>query len=833
MLKHLMCAIFAVACGAGVLCAGVYAAEPIHSADTDGDRSISLSELLRVIQFYNFRGFYCDGTQEDGFAPGFEDDLDCSPHAADYNPQDWKINLSELLRVIQFYNSGEYCRAADTEDAYQPGDGLPSKSGLVRYYEAVDFEGAPAGPGYALPLDLGTVAIAEGLRRIVDLESLSPLLGENGFVVFPFDFSPYIYEQEANDDIVSPYIMLNEANLPVFITSDVMLHLYHVQFGETLKEVEETSFVPEIAALIASMLADSQAAYSVLSGDLREAALRNMAFFAVAQALIAPGSVPPAEVADVVNAELSAIAVHSGFLESAVFIYLEDYSQYVPRGHYTRSEALERYFRTMMWFGRMAFLMKGHEDWGPSGEALISPEDARIQTLQAALIAEAMPRVDVGGRTAQAIWQRIYEVTSFYVGVADDLTPYEYLAVMNRLFGEGFSLALLDDEQHFFDLKAELALLRSPEIYGGTGMIYVNPGNEVTLNETLDKTKGMRLMGQRFVPDSYMMQRLVFSSVQDYLGGRIPRPFSCGDTGGREARCYPRGLDVMALLGSTEAQVILAEEGDTEYIYYDDRMAELARTFARFSQEDWNQNLYWGWLYALKGLIAPAPGDYPAFTQTQAWRRKQINAALASWAQLRHDTILYAKQSYGESETSVPEIPPGYIEPVPEFFTRLLALTKMTRIGLVDLDVLSPLALSRLNSFEWILQRMIDIVALQLAGLPLSESERLFIQSIGYSLESLIVGVEEAGIKTTMIADVHTNPAEGLVVEVGTGNVDAILVVCPGPDGTPFLAAGATLSYYEFKHPMSDRLTDEAWRSLLASESAPPRQTWMSGVLAP
>ncbi len=34
---------------------------------------------------------------------------------------------------------------------------------------------------------------------------------------------------------------------------------------------------------------------------------------------------------------------------------IEDYRQYNPRGHYTRSEDLKMYFKAMMWYGRLTF----------------------------------------------------------------------------------------------------------------------------------------------------------------------------------------------------------------------------------------------------------------------------------------------------------------------------------------------------------------------------------------------------------------------------------------------------------------------------------------------
>lgn len=96
-----------------------------HSADTmDAPWVISISELLRVIQFYNYKNNFglslsCDSGSEDGYRPG-GGTYDCIPHDLDYNPQDWLISLSELLRLIQFYNVGGYAPNLDGEDFFAP-----------------------------------------------------------------------------------------------------------------------------------------------------------------------------------------------------------------------------------------------------------------------------------------------------------------------------------------------------------------------------------------------------------------------------------------------------------------------------------------------------------------------------------------------------------------------------------------------------------------------------------------------------------------------------------------------------------------------------------------
>jgi hypothetical protein len=168
---------------------------------------------------------------------------------------------------------------------------------------------------------------------------------------------------------------------------------------------------------------------------------------------------------------------------------------------------------------------------------------------------------------------------------------------------------------------------------------------------------------------------------------------------------------------------------------------------------------------------------------------------------------------------------------VPEFYGRLLALTRMTREGLSDLDSLSAQATTRLVNLENILTRLIEIANKELTNQQLSDEDYQYIKGFAETLEGAVIGVEETGIKTTLVADVHTYGLEGKVVEEGVGYVDFIVIACPRPDSSVFLAAGPVLSYYEFKHPMDDRLTDEAWRQLLDSPDRPDRPKWFQPLM--
>jgi hypothetical protein len=296
----------------------------------------------------------------------------------------------------------------------------------------------------------------------------------------------------------------------------------------------------------------------------------------------------------------------------------------------------------------------------------------------------------------------------------------------------------------------------------------------------------------------------------------------------------------VAVLGSERACHILQAEGDTEYrgenTSYQRQLEELRQEFVTFTESDWNRNLYWGWLYALKPLLEEVSAGYPTFMQTQAWRDKQLQTALASWTELRHDTILYAKQSYTPGLTSImpqPKPPRGYVEPVPELYSRLLSLTTMTREGLQDLGVLSDSEKSRLQSLETILQRLIRISQDELESDPLTEDDYDFIRNFAEELNDIVVGIGARGKETILVADVHTDlnsPME--VLEEGVGYVDLIVVAYEVPEGDILLGAGPALSYYEFKQPIGERLTDEQWKDMLQRGQQPPRPGWINSFYA-
>ena len=662
-------------------------------------------------------------------------------------------------------------------------------SGFADYipYEE-DF--VPNAPTYSISAGLGNVV---NLGRFLHLTlAEQQMIESNGFVVSAHQGYDHIHEiLSENEDSV----------LPSFVSSDAVLHAFHVLYDLALREAEVYSFWDSIGTLTNSLLDSSYEQYlNAPEGRWKDAALRNAMFFSVAISLLDSEALIRPEVQEAVNEVLALMEAHDGFSDEWFMEYMEDFSQYIPRGHYTRSELLGQYFKAMMWFGRVMFRLV------PSGD-LESNERGMDETAQAILLTLALTEDVVGlpnGTSGFYVWDAIYEPTAFFVGSADDLLPSEYLALIRETYGAYVTPTILDDDA-LLDQFIEAALtLREPMILSSL----------IVTKDELNQTKGLRFMGQRYIPDSYILGQLVFDHVDD--------------------RFMPKGLDVMAALGSDRAWELLDDQ--KHYGNYVEQMEMLWSVVASITDAEWTKNLYYLWLYSLLPLLNDPGAGYPMFMQSAAWVDKQLMTALSSWAELRHDTILYAKQSYTYLTGGPPEPPIGYVEPVPRVYARLAALCRMMISGLGERSLLSELIGSKLGLLHDFLRSLQAISIKELTGTPLNETEIQVIHFSGDTLE-LVTSLPEnenhisdADTKMAVIADVHTDPNSKTILEVGVGNPMVIYVAVPIGDEI-VLTRGGTFSYYEFVQPMSDRLTDEAWQDMLDAGEEPPYPSWFSSFV--
>ena len=253
---------------------------------------------------------------------------------------------------------------------------------------------------------------------------------QNHFVVIPGrDSGPTGYKE-----IYDIYNEARENDIPQFITTDAVLHTYHKLYDKILMTVEEDFFIQFLIHMDSLLLEESLNYFNNSSEDFaKECFKKVVAYFSVPMKILDEYFVIPDSVTDIVNQELSLIDAHEGYVSSPLFnAYDEDYSQYKPRGHYTKTEELKKYFKAMMWHGRQTFVL--FNSWLVTNPEIPRP-DLTGSALALIYFIENMQPEGV----VWTYWNNIYIPTVFYMGNPDDILPQDYLTFAKKYFGEDFT----------------------------------------------------------------------------------------------------------------------------------------------------------------------------------------------------------------------------------------------------------------------------------------------------------------------------------------------------------------------------------------------------------
>jgi hypothetical protein len=339
------------------------------------------------------------------------------------------------------------------------------------------------------------------------------------------------------------------------------------------------------------------------------------------------------------------------------------------------------------------------------------------------------------------------------------------------------------------------------------------------------------LMPQRYQPDAEVLQEMV-----DY------------DNDPTE-RATPKGLDFMAAMGVSAAEKILTEEGQK----WKGFKPMLEKMKQRMGEVNWQESIATQWMQTVKTVNQKDKG-VPYFMATDEWDLKNLNAALSSWAELKHDAILYAKQPFGaECGGGGPPDPvvKGYVEPNVAFWKKALELLDNTANLLTEHDMMTEKVKENTERIAEEVSFLLRMSEKELAGKELTDEEYDQLSCIGATFENISLSmlsapdqylmgwddVQGADRKMAVVADVYTanannNPQKSILFEaVGLG--DEIYVVVE-IGGYLYLTRGAVFSYREFIQPIDQqRLTDEEWQQELEKNPRKGVPTWMERITMP
>ena len=657
------------------------------------------------------------------------------------------------------------------------------------------------------------------------LDSLSALFAltpEERDLLFQHGFM--VTERKTFDSYGDALHQLWRHDMPLFITTDSILHALHRSYDNLLTLVESQYIVDELG----SALSELSAAWPTLDGRYAtdpgmNASVNDLdVYLTVARSLLAGAAIPSQGGNNaVVNDILTSIdglqpSLYPLFNDTPRFV---DWSQFQPRGHYTESETLSRYFRAMMWLGRTEFRLTI-----PPGDPAPSSVDREI--IDAFLLNEL-----VSGNPAEPRLARIDEVIESLVGPSDNVTLPEMTRLKDaaavQSAGELLDTTVMDR------VKTELASGN----YSAQSILSQILIHDPFHPEALNPPYAFLLMGQRFLLDSYVMGQVVY----DRIAFEGQRPF----------RELPSPLDVLYALGNDDVLPLLRSELDA--YHYATNLEALRYLVDGYDASFWKGNLYNVWLAAIRTLSQSGRAEgVPAFMKTGAWQQEKMITQLASWAELRHDNLLYGKQSYTGGFTCT--YPSVYLEPIPEFYARLheFAQTAGPLLGSVPLsDFYHRRVVTYYDKMGTTMGMLETIARKELDGVPFTSDEQIFLSSVLCLGNGGCASIENGWFRdlffdtgdyptlqqNRVVADVHTAPTDasgnmvGHVLHVGTSKPKLGIFLATLPGGVPTAYAGAVASFHEYVTVGFKRLTDAEWKTTL-QQSPPASPEWAHAYLA-
>ena len=618
---------------------------------------------------------------------------------------------------------------------------------------------------------------------------LAGQLARDGFAIVPADHEQLFHVYEQND----------YQCFPSFVTTDIYLQLYHVYFDCMLREIEEHKLAGLMTDLSKRLYeAMHRQAENAADEEMQQLAHHNAVYFAVAYELLTGKQIADATEQAEAKAEIERVMKSENDRTPFMADYNEisfPYSLFRPRGHYTRNETLQRYFRGMMWLQTVPFGL----------------EDAN-EVKEAVLVAYALQEDKVA--------QKNYDVVNL---------------LLTHMMGLPDNLSILQVQQEV----RKRGLLQSELLTSAPGMADLTEAlNEIGNTQTRIRPKFERtshnkicLMPQRYQPDAEVLQEMV-----DYDGDPTER-------------ATPQGLDFMAAMGVSAAEKVLIEEGQK----WKDFKPMLEKMKKRMGEINWQESLATQWMQTVKTVNEKDKG-VPYFMVGDGWDLKNLNAALSSWAELKHDAILYAKQPMGaECGGGGPPDPvvKGYVEPNVAFWKKAIELLDNTANLLNEHNMMTEKVKEATERIGEEVGFLLRISEKELAGKALTDEEYDQIKCIGATFENIsldllrqpdqyLMGwsdVQGSDRKMALVADVYTansdnNPNKSILYEaVGLG--DEIYVVVE-IGGYLYLMRGAVFSYREFTEPVDmQRLTDEEWQQELEKNPRKGVPEWMEPITVP
>ncbi len=645
--------------------------------------------------------------------------------------------------------------------------------------EAEILSAAPATPGKSAPWDRKRPALRLELvkRRFELTRPELDAITKQGFAVLGRLEQP-TYSHA--------YHEIFQSQLPVYISADSIFHAFFASHDSIVAQLETS----RLSLLLQDALNQLHCALPAAAASYPPEVARDLDLYLTVARTLADGMAVAGKLGDpAVDREAAALVAQidaaSELAEVTLFGRARaiDFTQYGPRGHYTESDELKRFFRAAMWASRLEFNLVSRSSRSSTPGTELDPRETPREALAALALADLAGRS--GAEEEIALVDRAWAVLA---GRREDVTIAQLGALRTRA-----QIGSLTDPGAFEALKRAIG-----GDFQRTTRIHPMPEGSKHLPAIAT------LIGPRIVADAHAIMPLVASAVPNRHSLAI--------------------ADVAYAMGLDHAKTHLGHEL-AKFPSLEGQLEVSRRVVAAAPLGD---DLYGAWFGAIRALAVTPAGALPSFAQTPAGKDLRLNTIAAAYGQLKHNHVLMAGQPYSEFGC---EIPDGYVEPVPAAY-RALEEYATRAAGLAPvLDPKGKLGVARY--FERVAQIMRVLRTIsehELADIPLTAVEKRWIGMVAeLSIDTsqditghppvysgwyfdLFRDREADGMReASFIADYFTSQ-DGIAYVGATAPRMGIFVVDTG--GPPRAFVGPIARAYEVRGPLGTRYSDETARKL-------------------
>ena len=601
-------------------------------------------------------------------------------------------------------------------------------------------------------------------------QQLWDYLGRNGFAIVPAQHQQLFHVYEQND----------YHEFPAFVTTDLFLQLYHLYFDCMLREVEQEKFIP----LLDEFCKEARNKLSTENDDPAEQWLST--YFTVANALLDGCPLTTDETAQTEYKKvMESEDAPSEFLGYTDVVF--NYSLFRPRGHYTRNEALGRYFRTMMWLQTVPFQTDKEED------------------MKKALMLAQL----IGHNTKLTkLYKQLTEPMTYLMGQPDDVSILQVWQLHQQ-------------EPDFKKLCKKI--------------------DEIAEKQTRIRPKFLRtsrnkvrLMPQRYQPDAEVLQEMV-----DYDS----------ETTKREAPKGLDVFAAMGV--SAAEKILVDELNEpNRWGKYTTNLKRMKKRMNEIKWSE-NASTQWMSAlktiadkpqHAPYFMLTPEWDKKSLNAMLGSWTELKHDAILYAKQPMGAEC--------GGAGPPDP-IVKGYVEPNIQFWQKAIDLLKENKKILTTHDLLTEKIANANQQLIEQAEFLLAMSKKELKGEVLKDVEYDQLEYIGAKFENMSLdllrdsehefwsweAIQGPDRKVALVADVYTanadnNPDKSILYEA-IGDADEIYVVVE-IGGYLWLTRGAVFSYREFDRPIDEqRMNDEEWQQYLEHHPRWGVPEWMNPIIVP